>query len=383
MPLGIAAAWRRRLTWFCLGWAAVVMVFALGTSTRVFTFLHEHTPFLNFARSVTRPLPLAGFAFAFLAGAALHRGLAFIREDRMRRAAGVVAAVVVGVVAAWDASVMVFGSWRVDGLDAQRELLGDRRGSVLSAPVFDAANTVGVSYMYATMRDPRASANGYSPYTPTAAVERQRPLQPVDCGVLGAPQRRALTTYGIRFIVLYPMFYGTPWSFWSPGLAAGVLDRTPGVRRIGNWRGVDAWEVDPGALAGARQATLTPEELGPNQPATAVAPCTGWASPAPDGVWSQGRSAYLWAIRKPGERAPAVRIQAGPISNRVRYQAVDGPRRAVDIPAGGEATISLPIPADGRWHPVVIDPLRAFNPFGQEGPERRGVKLVYPLPPLT
>jgi hypothetical protein len=375
-PLGLLAGWRRRQTWFWAGWIALLMVFGLGTSTGVFTWLHENTPLVEFARSVTRPLPLAAVGLGFLAGLAVDRGLSLLRDRRAREAAAVGVCAVAGVVAVADTSTIEFSAWSVEGLRAQRELLGGQEGSVLSAPVFDAANTIGAAYLYASMLDPRRSANGYSPYTPALALERQEPLRAIDCGILGRTQREALARYGLRHLLVYPMFYGTPWTFWSPMLAAASLDRAAGITKGGEARGVLAWRVEPDVARGA-PVTLAPADLGGPVPTESVLPCTGFASPDETGVWTHGGDGYLWAIRPPGAPAPRVRLQSGPIVNRVRYGVVDGPARTVTV--AGQKEIALPVPPTGRWTPMVISPERSWKPYGT-GPEDRGVRLVFPLP---
>ncbi len=374
IPLGLLAGWRRKLTWFWVGWGIAIGFFALGTNTHLFVQLHENTSFLGFARSVTRPLPIAACGLGLLAALATQWFLD-CQPTTWRRIAAplVVAAIAIAVVV--DAKEVRFGTWSVDGLSAQHELLKGRDGGVISTPVFDAANTTGVSYMYASMLDPRPNANGYSPYTPRAAVEGQRVLRPLDCGILGRDQRAALARGDIRFVVQYPMFYGTPWSFWSSTFGAAVFDRAPGATPVGDYQGVRAWEI---AAANGPAPTLAPVDLGAAAPAQQVAPCTGWASPDAEGVWSQGGDGYLWAIRMPGTPEPRITIESGPIANTVRYGGVDGAQRSVRFQ--GTKTISLPIPADGRWTPVVLSPAESWSLYGK-GPERRGIRLRYPLPP--
>ena len=381
IPLGIWAGWRRRVVWFWVGWIAVIGIFSLGTATRVFTWLHDHTPFLNFARSVTRPLPLAGVGFALLAAVAVERGLRYAPRARAPLiGAGV--ALAVGIVAVADASAVGFSSWSVSGLDAQRDLLRGRAGDVLSAPVFDTANTLGSAYMYASTADPRRDANGYSPYTPTEAVARQATLRPVDCGVIGTAQAAALHRYGLRYVVLYPALYGGEGAAISAAFPIAALNRTPGLTPVGVVDGVPAWRLEPG-LRGGPGPTLDAAAFGAEPtPATGVQRCGGWSAAAPpgDSAWTLGVPGYVWAKRDPGAPPRRVLLSSGPVANVVRVGPVDGPAQTVRLPRGATAPVVLPAPPDGRWRAYAVDPARSWRPFA-DGPARYGVRLTILPPP--
>ncbi len=375
IPAGILAGWRRRVVWFWAGWGLVLAVFVMGTATPVFGWLHDNVGVLSFARSVTRPLPLAGVGLALLAAVAVNRGLALIGEERHRKVAAALGIAAIAAIAPWDVSFVPFESASASGLQAQQHLLGDRAGAVISAPVFDVTNTTGVAYMYATIFDPRRSANGYSPYTPKEAVVRQEALRPLDCGIVGAQQVAAIRRHDIRNVLIYPPYYGTPWSAWNPSAMITAFDRMPGVTPIGTDSGVRAWAIDPSRITGV--GSMPADAI--SGATTAVQPCTGWDSPSVEGQLSRSGDAYLWAIRRPGAPPIQVVLDPAPITNEVRIGVVDGVLRTVALPAATRVT--LPVPATNRWTPIVIRPKEHWKAVAGQ-PESYGVRILNPLPPL-
>lgn len=376
IPLGIIAGWRRRVVWFWLGWGVVLAIVVMGTSTPVFEWLHANTPLLSFARSVTRPLPIAAVGIALLAALAVDAGVRLVRPGRARAAAAMAAVAAVTAITAWDSTVAQYTASSASGLQAQSRLLANRPGAVISAPVFDVTNTTGVAYMYATVFDPRATANGYSPYTPTDVVRRQAPLMPLDCGIAGKQQLAAVRRYGIRNALAYTPYYGTPWAAWPPSTMIAAFDRMPGSTRIGDDGGVLAWAIEPDRLRGVR--SLPRQAIADAQ--QAVVPCTGWDAMGDGGRFSRGGDAYLWALRRPGQPPLTVRISPGPVPNAIGVGVVDAPLRW--IPLRGERAVALPVPATGRWTPVLIRPRRSWKRVPGQ-PENYGVQLRDPLPPLA
>lgn len=375
IPFGLIAGWRRKVLWFWAGWGVAIGVFALGTSTSVFPWLHDNTGFLSFARSVTRPLPIVGVGLALFAALAVQWALEMARDKRTRRLAATGAVMAVAGVAAWDSSFVPFESASAAGLEAQSELLGSRDGSVISAPVFDVTNTTGVAYMYATISDPRASANGYSPYTPKDAVQRQEALRALDCGIAGPDQIAALRRYDIRNALTYPQYYGTPWSAWNPWTMISAFQRMQGVTQIGVANGVWGWTINP---AQVKTVSSMPRDAIPGA-TTAVQPCTGWDSPSSEGQLSRHADAFLWAIRETGAPPLAVTLEPGPIANVVDIGVVGQRTTAVRLPTARR--VVLPVPDTGRWTPLVIAPRRHWKAFEGQ-PESYGVRIRNPLPPL-
>jgi hypothetical protein len=252
---------------------------------------------------------------------------------------------------------------------------------VLSAPVFDTANTLGSAYMYATTADPRKDANGYSPYTPSEAVARQQPLQPIECGVVGRAQVDALRRDGLRYVLLYPALYGAEGAAFSTGFPVAALDRTPGLTPLRTIDGVLAWRVEPGLAPAAPSLDAAAFGTSPTPP-SGVQRCSGWTNPGPpgDSAWSLGGPAYLWARRDPGAPPRQVLLSAGPVSNVVRIGALDRPGRTVRLARGSTVPVVIPAPPDGRWRAYVVSPTRSWKPF-PDGPNRYGVRLSVLPPP--
>jgi hypothetical protein len=238
---GLAALLRERRLGLALLLAVgtvVPVAAALGSNLPLYRFAWHHFFVLRYARVPERTLPIACLCLAGLA--------AFAVDWLVRRWPGLTVAIVAATAAlvVVDLHVSVFEPTKADEHNAAYAALrAAGSGRLLELPVFLAGDDHGSVYLDYSQQAPRQRPLGYSTVARPSGDKAGRGLWLMNCGIVGAEQRRLLGLLGVRYVTLHRgLFRGTSHQKFLGAARAGL--RGAGFRPVARGGEVELWRLE-------------------------------------------------------------------------------------------------------------------------------------------
>ena len=311
-----ARAGRTFLPLFYLAVLIISYLLTLGPNLRtvpLYFLFYKVVPFFNFPRVTARIIVLSFLALAVLAGFAVYRLRASLKDKRAWASTAVLL-LAVGIVVDFYPAKTLGVSLLNHGnavYDTIQKNIRDQE-LVLELPLWPGDSSWSSLYQYYVTRYRYRMINGYSPVVPKTYVEQVfDPLYPLDFGHLGPSEYAVLQKFNVRYIVMHEEAFPEKVSPFPPCFTTRNLSNSPYLRAVQHSGSLFLFEVRPGI-----------GEIKPTAPTSSVLATVFEAERLPRRVGKlmvdpQGSGYYSLFLERKDPRAPLIRDPLAPAGNVV------------------------------------------------------------------